>query len=100
MTFKSPTQLLWTKPAYPGDAVRMQMLRRRDEIGDVRIQDYGDSKLCVAAFLPGSPVQLPGDTPKTEPNWSRWRYTKDSADTSFDVYLAAARADGWEVYKP
>lgn len=65
---------LWTEAKYPGDAVRILMLYRRDErgrieLGDIRIQDYGNV-LRVGAFLPGECECSPGDTPKTFPRSS------------------------------
>lgn len=86
----------WLKPQYPGDAVRMRLFVRGDEIGDVRIQDYGQDRYRVGTFLPGMPVFLPGDTPKVEPELSRWVYSKADADAVFDTYAAkAVLCDGW-----
>jgi len=63
------------KPKYPGYAVRIQRLTKDDEVGDVRIMDYGMSPYCryrVASFLPGRSVCVEGDTPKTEPERDAW----------------------------
>lgn len=90
----------WTKPAYPGDAVRMQMLRRGDEIGDVRIQAYNEVSFCIATFLPGNTVCFPGDTAKVEPEHSEWTGVREKAVAIFETMLATARADGWEDYTP
>lgn len=89
----------WTVPRYPGAAVRIVALRRGEEIGDVRIQHYGNN-VRVAAFLPGRVVELPGDTPKTEPENYAWYPVPDRArraDEVFDCYLDQAKADGWVV---
>lgn len=88
----------WTEPKWPGDAVRIVLLARGDEIGDVRIQQYGEH-YCVATFLPGRPVCSPGDTPKTEPEESRWFTKKRTANLIFDQFERRARADGWTDYR-
>lgn len=99
----SGREALWTKPKYPGDAVRILMLYRgegRDaEIGDIRIQDYGKS-VRVGTFLPGDSVCLPGDSPKTEPEKSEWCTSSWQADAQFDNYVQDAYAEGWQNYYP
>lgn len=90
----------WKDPAYPGDAVQMQMLQRGDVLGDIRIQQYQPDQFCVATFLPGIPVQLPGDTPKTEPEESSWHTTCLAAVTMFETQLDKAHALGWLDYEP
>ena len=98
---------LWTKAKYPGDAVRIVMLYRRDargrvELGDVRIQDYG-TFVKVGTFLPGEEECSPGDTPKTWPNKHetfRADNGGDLADAEFDKYAQEAYADGWQNYYP
>ncbi len=93
---------LWTEPKYPGDAVRMLMLKRgtgRDtELGDVRIQHYG-MFFKAAAFLPGV-LDPPheGDTPKTWPEKSETAHTTFAADEAFDRLVGEAYADGWQNY--
>ena len=88
----------WSKPEYPGSPVRMQMLRRDDELGDVRIQWYGPASFHVGSFLPGRTTCSPGDTPKTAPEIDEWCETEGAANAFFDVYVLQAREDGWEDY--
>lgn len=91
----------WTEPKYPGDAVRTAMLIRGDEIGDVRIQDYGASlriRYKVGTFLPGETECAPGDTPKTWPERSSWAGSKAEANVVFDAFLRDSRAAGWKDY--
>lgn len=99
MSEGSGHQGLWTEPKYPGDAVRILQLKRGDEIGDVRIQHYGE-KVRVASFLPGVAVCLPGDTPKTEPERSVWCVNNFAADALYDQYVQDAYADFWQNYHP
>lgn len=87
-------------PQYPGDSVRMQRLERRGELGDIRIQWYGNG--CpsigpwrVAAFIPGRDVFNPGDTPKVEPEADEWCDERAAADKQFIAYVARAIIDGW-----
>jgi hypothetical protein len=89
--------MAWSTPQYPGDSVRITRLRRKDEIGDVRIQVYTETAVRVATFLPGVSVCLEGDTPKTEPERSAWVVPR-LADRLFDRYVSEARADGWLIY--
>lgn len=102
--FEGPVAVVspvWTEAKYPGDAVRIELLRRGDEIGDIRIQDYNErltQAYRVAAFLPGVDVCLPGDTPKTEPDKHQWDLSKREADAHFDRFLAEAHRDGWVHY--
>jgi hypothetical protein len=94
----------WTEPKYPGDAVRITMLERNgpfgEEIGDVRIQHYGAGKFRVAMFVPGIVIELPGDTPKTEPEFHQWHIDKDVADEIFDEYVKCAIEGGWQERRP
>lgn len=94
---------LWTEPKYPGDAVRILMLfhHGRQEIGDIRIQQY-DTFLKVGTFLPGVEECSPGDTPKVWPerNESFHSNQTDLADGQFDKYVQEAYADGWQNYHP
>lgn len=91
---------LWTEAKYPGDAVRIRMLRRGDELGDVRIQQYSvtPQSVRVAKFLPGNEVFLPGDTPKTEPEQDEWCSSSWRADEVFDRFVQDAYNDGWENF--
>jgi hypothetical protein len=95
---------LWTEAQYPGDAVRIQLLYRRDakgrlELGDVRIQKY-DNVVRVGKFLPGREECTPGDTPKMVPEkYMHYRFA-DPADAEFDAYIQEAYADGWQNYDP
>lgn len=86
--------IAFSKPQYPGDAVLLQQLTRGEEIGDVRIQQYGQ-KLRVGTFLPGVDVSNPGDSPKTEPERSVWRNTENAARRVFGIYCRGAERDGW-----
>lgn len=88
---------LWTEAKYPGDAVRIQMLHRDGELGDIRIQLY-DGQAHVCAFLPGQCTMSPGDTPKTAPEKSEWATSSFAADELFDRYVREAYADGWQNY--
>lgn len=91
----------WTEPKYPGDAVRIALLIRGDELGDVRIMDYGQSsknRYRIAAFLPGYEECTPGDTPKTWPEEDRWCTETGTATITFDQYVKAAHAAGWQDY--
>lgn len=89
---------LWMKPRHPGDAVRILMLYRGDEIGDIRIQDYGEF-VKVATFLPGRTTCSPGDTPKTAPEKSETFTNSYAADNLFDNYVQEAYADLWQNYE-
>lgn len=95
---------VWDAPKHPGDTVRGVLLRRGDEIGDVRIMSYSQAQegmqVRVAAFLPGHTVELPGDTPKTEATLDCWHTTRAGANRAYDAYLAQALADGWVEYRP
>lgn len=95
---------LWTFPKYPGDAVRILMLYRghgRDtELGDIRIQDYGDW-VKVGSFLPGEVESSgDGDSPKVWPEKSETPASSFAADALFDNYVQAAYAEGWQNYYP
>jgi hypothetical protein len=90
---------IWTKPKYPGDAVRIVMLHRNGEIGDIRIQQY-DNHVTVGTFLPGVIECSPGDTPKTRPEKSETCVNSFLADDIFDRYLAEAYEEFWQDYYP
>ena len=86
------------EPGYPDAAVRLTQLVRNNELGDVRIMDYGkDSKTRyrVAAFLPGRDVVVEGDTPKTEPEREDWCTAVEEAADFFSIYVADAKLYGW-----
>lgn len=97
------TRAGWTEAKYPGDSVRVTYLEwpSTGEIGDVRIQTYvvgSDGKnFRVAGFLPGRTVELPGDTPKTEPSCEFWTDNPEQADSWFALYVKRAQEDGWRV---
>lgn len=88
----------WTPAKYPGDSVRQQLLIRGDECGDIRIQEIRADCWRVASFLPGFTIELPGDTPKMNPELDAWYYVSFRANECFDLYLAQALADGWQIY--
>ncbi len=85
----------WSKPKYPGDTVCLCQLRKNGELGDVRIQWYGEASVRVGAFLPGRVIQNDGDTPKVEPNKDEWCATRDAANSFFELFISQALADGW-----
>lgn len=86
---------LWTEPKYPGDTVRVLHLKRRDERGSIRIQQY-DTFVKVGSFLPGVVEQPPGDSPKVWPEKSTMLCFGDPADACFDDYVQTAYAEFWE----
>lgn len=88
-------RLPWRVPRHPGDDLVAQYLRKGGELGFVTIRQYGDS-YEVAAFIPGLLVQLPGDTPKTEPEVSRWHKDQGDAAWAFNDMVLEAVEDGWE----
>ena len=90
------------EPEYPGASIRtFRMVRpSTGERGEVRLMDYGsDSKTRyrVAAFCPGRIVELPGDTPKVEPEADIWCVTLDDASAWFELYVDRERRDGWKL---
>lgn len=92
-TVPAPTN--WDVPKYPGDTVRIAAFFKNKEVGDVRIQWYGETSARVGAFLPGIDVCLPGDSAKTEPNKAEWCRGRAAADNFFDLYCKLAIEDGW-----
>lgn len=84
-----------TEATYPGDSVLISMFTRGAELGDIRIQRYGDASFRVAMFLPGVPVCNPGDSPKTEPEQSEWFTTEPAARNVYNLYRTAALRMGW-----
>lgn len=92
----------WTEPKHPGDDVRILMLHRAGEIGDVRIQHYG-TFVKVGTFLPGEIECSPGDTPKVWPEKHETFRTdnqSDLADAEFDKYVGEAYEAGWQNFNP
>jgi len=87
----------WTTPKHPGDSVRITRFKRGDEVGDVRIQWYGETSVKVGSFLPGEVQDLPGDTPKVWPERSQYHRTRDAADSHFEVYVKEALREGWTL---
>src|ERR1700757_4477322 len=90
---------LWTKPKYPGDAVRILRVKRGAETGDIRIQDY-ENFVKVGSFLPGRTECSPGDTPKVWPEKWETFTSSPAADDQFDRYVQEAYADGWQNFHP
>lgn len=95
MSEASGHQGLWAEPRYPGDTVRIMELKRGDEIGDIRIQHYGEN-VRVGMFLPGRIIDNPGDTPKVEPERCEWFPNNFAADAKFDDYVQRAFENGWQ----
>lgn len=69
-------------------------LRLKDELGSVRIQDFG-TRYRVCAFLPGIEEWSPGDTPKTWPEREAWAHTPLDAAWAFEQFAAEAVSEGW-----
>lgn len=89
-------------PKYPGDAIHTTRFEwpGTGELGDVRIMDYGvGSKLRyrVACFCPGREVELPGDTPKVEPECDHWTNDIITALEWYKLYISREIRDGWTV---
>lgn len=86
---------------HPGDSIMTLRLRRGNELGSIRVQDYGEATMShrykVGAFLPGKFQDLPGDTPKVWPEVDQW--TSDIRLARCFFYLLASRAlvDGWDL---
>ena len=92
-----------TPADYPGAPILQQFLARADDIGMVRIMDYGaDSKTRyrAASFCPGYETSSPGDTPKMNPERDEWCETLDEATEFFDIYVASAKLNGWVAVSP
>lgn len=81
--------------SYPGAPVLLVAMTRGEQEGDVRVQQYDDTRLRVASFLPGIVVELPGDTAKVEPEISQWVNSYEEAETVFLRYCEQARSAGW-----
>ena len=93
-------KIIETEAKYPGDSILTLRLRRGNELGSVRVQDYGQvtsERYEVGGFLPGEADCMPGDTPKVWPEQSEW--TNDHSLAYCYLYLFAGRAllDGWEL---
>jgi hypothetical protein len=89
------------EPKYPGEPCELRLLIKDDEIGDVRVQDYGSAckqRYKVGTFLPGISECSPGDTPKTWPEKSVWTDDRDEAMSVFARYVEEAREDGWKLF--
>lgn len=89
------------EPEYPGASIRTVRMvwPGTGELGEVRLMDYGSGskkRYRVAAFCPGRVVDLPGDTPKVEPEADNWCVTLADASAWFGLYVARERADGWK----
>jgi len=80
----------WIEPKYPDDVVRMAILIRNNDSGDIRIQAMDDDIYRIGSFLPG---RIVGN--KLEPERATWTKSKQQADNFFDRYLAEAIAAGW-----
>lgn len=88
----------WEPAKYPGGVVRITMLCKGDELGDIRIFDrLGSEQYRVGSFLPGETECPPGDTPKTWPEKSKWCPDQKSANRVFAAYLKAALNEGWSI---
>jgi hypothetical protein len=91
----------YTEPEYPGAAICTTRLvwPGTGELGEVRLMDYGSGskrRYRVAAFCPGRTVELPGDTPKVEPEADNWCVTLADAAEWFKLYVDRERRDGWK----
>lgn len=86
---------------YPGAPVLLTNLARREEVGDVRVQDFGKSNKAgyqfkVCSFLPGVVEESPGDTPKVWPEVHQYTGDFNEATAIFLRYVEQARAAGWK----
>jgi hypothetical protein len=90
-----------SEPEYPGASIcTVRMIwPSTGELGEVRLMDYGSGskkRYRVAAFCPGRLVELPGDTPKVEPEADNWCTTLDDAKAWLGLYVDRERRDGWK----
>lgn len=90
----------WREAAYPGDSVIRCDVKRGDEIGSVCIQWYETDKLWVTSYLPGYETSSPGDTPKWNPEHSKWCSSRNEAALEFITQMRRALGDGWIVEHP
>jgi len=89
------------EPEYPGASIRTHRLvwPSTGELGEVRLMDYGSGskkRYRVACFCPGRVVELPGDTPKVEPEADNWCETLADASAWLGLYVDRERRDGWK----
>lgn len=84
----------WPEPRWPGDSVRQALFCRADELGDVRIQQYGIGIYLVAAYLPVS-SRTRRRTWFMIPDRHEWVETAAEANEFFDIYIGHAKLDGW-----
>ena len=89
------------EPEYPGASVRTTRLvwSSTGELGEVRLMDYGSGskkRYRVAVFCPGRVVELPGDTPKVEPEADIWCGAFSDANRYFELYVDREHRDGWK----
>lgn len=86
-------------PSYPGAPVLLTDMRRGSELGDIRVQDFGETvtggRYKVCQFLPGIVECSPGDTPKVWPEIHQIVTTLDEAGEVFARYVEQAHAAGW-----
>jgi hypothetical protein len=81
---------------YPGAPVLLICFARGEQTGQVKVQEYDAAQFRVGQFLPGVFEDLPGDSPKVQPEVHQWTSTIEEATTVFERYLESARAAGWE----
>lgn len=95
----------WIAGAHPGATVRIIYMIRgavgeRQELGDVRVQDYGPGvgvRYRVGTFLPGIMIDNPGDTPKVEPETHTWHENALDAEDHLQRFAGEAVIAGWQV---
>lgn len=87
------------EPLYPGAPVLLTRFQRGKELGDVRVQDFGETNVGAAykvcQFIPGIVECSPGDTPKVWPEVHQYCATWDDASDVFARYCEQVRAAGW-----
>lgn len=88
----------WQTARYPGDAALIVLLTNGEDIGDVRVQEYGTDSFKVGSFLPGVVECSPGDTPKVWPERSEWVTDRPAAAKVLGRYLIEAFRAGWRLY--
>lgn len=104
----SPATIEKPEPLYPGAPILLTRFRRTvrllgidvEEVGDVRVQDYGATNVAghqfkVGQFLPGIVECPPGDTPKVWPEVHQYAGTFDEASDVFARYVEQAKQAGW-----
>lgn len=96
-------RIAWSAPRRPGDTVRIEYLKRGDEIGNIRIQDYMDSiktkyRYKIGSFLPGEIQESSGDTPKVWPEKHKVSASVAQSNKQFNQYVNSAICDdGWII---